>query len=74
MKISDEQICKCFGLFNNDLHDLIEIHQYTNVADLSDDLGYGTKCGKCLSLIEAVIVRSKNNGGILPGDMQVKPD
>jgi NAD(P)H-nitrite reductase large subunit len=68
VKNSDEQICKCFGLFSNDLHDLIEIHQYNNVAGISEDFGYGTKCGKCVPLIEAIIDRSKHKGKLLPGD------
>jgi len=57
MKSFDDQICKCFGLFVDDLSDLIEIHGYSKTEDLSEDFGYGTKCGKCLDEIESIILK-----------------
>lgn len=51
----DDQICRCFGLFKDELIHLIVNENYTNTYDLSENFGYGLKCGQCLNKIEKII-------------------
>ena len=55
MAAYEEQICKCFGLFKDELDELIKIQKYNNMEAISEDFGYGSKCGNCVKLIENII-------------------
>ena len=48
-------ICECMGVTDQRIEDLVKNDKVTNLAQLQDITGAGTKCGKCKAKLEHLI-------------------